>query len=331
MLKKPHIIKQRHPVSVHEIEHGIELEKYLQRPREIVYIPHDGSDPDTHLKQYAYDLPQIPEEHHHRAGDIREPQHQQEGTQRKIRYLYPVRIGIDTVQQQYHQRDSHKEHMDEKCGKDLDDGEDADLEHHLLHKELVRQQRTRPLSPCIGKEEPGHNAHYEPYHKRIALCIRYRCPSSHGEDKPVYQHRHRRLQEYPDYAHVRSRILGAEVVFGQLPYELPVGEELLGKQHDPVIELRKYAEGTPENENGDALLDLLLYGYCQRIVMQDDIKRPDDSKRRHGKDCLFLSLHPHSPRRSLYSAKVGQFLSLSLMLRSAPFSSGHFMAISGSL
>ena len=216
--------------------------------------------------------------------------------------------------------------MNEKCGHYLDYGQDAYLEHNLFYKEGIRKKSSCPRAPGIGKEKPGHYAHYEPAYKGIILRLRDRSPSAHSKYKPVDQHRDRRLQKHPYDPHIRARILRSEVVDRKLPYELAVIPQLLGQYDYPVIQSCKYSKCRPQHENGDYLLDDLLFGYRKRIMMKYNIACPDRAQ--YCDRAYHFSLCYHFiPRDALYSANPGHPLSLSFIL-SSPSISGQSTPIS---
>ena len=103
--------------------------------------------------------------------------------------------------------------MHEKCGDDLYDGKDADLEYNLLHKiiDSIRALVPRLMHP--GRK-PRHDTGYQIEYKRV---IRYRSGlQSYGKYKPVDQDRYDRLDKCPDNTKIGSCIFCLKSFFARL-------------------------------------------------------------------------------------------------------------------
>ena len=156
MFKEPFIPINRVPVSVYNIDKGIELK---QRDHIVVLqhtdIPQNRRCPHADLQPDIDDLGKIPEKHHDSAGRIGQSQHKNIGTETVIYDLYRINRRITPVTRRHDQKNQYKKQMDKSRRNDLDDRKDADLKYHLFYQIIIFQKRCRPVVQRLGKIKPG--------------------------------------------------------------------------------------------------------------------------------------------------------------------------------
>ncbi len=123
MFKEPFIPINRVPVSVYNIDKGIELK---QRDHIVVLqhtdIPQNRRCPHADLQPDIDDLGKIPEKHHDSAGAIAHGEHKNKQAKTIINHLQGINGGIIAITRRHHQKHANKKQMDKRRRDQFDDG-----------------------------------------------------------------------------------------------------------------------------------------------------------------------------------------------------------------
>ena len=181
--------------------------------------------------------------------------------------------------------------MNEQCRHYLDYRKDAYLKDNLLYKIIVFKKGVCPARYRLGKIKPRDYAHYKPQNVwkiHIAPYIGRTVRHYNTEYEPVKKDRDNGRYKGPEYAEIRSRVLGLKVVFRQLPDKPPVLIKFNRKDDYLIEHFQENNIKSLQNNTGDDLFNDLLCFVRQGIMMQYYIQIKCQHGRRHDSDQLLL-------------------------------------------
>ncbi len=165
--------------------------------------------------------------------------------------------------------------MDEGGGDDLDDGQDTDLEHHLLHQIVVLPQSVGAIVQGLVEIEPGHQPRRQEEHEGHVLHAP--SPAAHElvEDNVIHRHSHHRLGQGPQRPHGGAGVALPEVVLRQLPDQMPALVQLHRNGGELLVPLGKDQAGDEDHPAGEGLFQKLLLRVCAGagILVDEDGQR----------------------------------------------------------
>ena len=121
---------------------------------------------DADLQCNIHNLPHIRKKYRDSAGQVAEPQSQQQYPKTVIRRLQHIHIGQVAIQHKQQHHKSHKKNMYKNRRKYFYNWKDINVEYHLFDQVIILRQNSRPCADAVGKEKPWHNPRHQPQHIR---------------------------------------------------------------------------------------------------------------------------------------------------------------------
>lgn len=132
LLPEPDLVDEAFPVALHQVIDRVELDQVRVFGREDLGRPEDGGEPESELEDHGHQLSHIAQEDDQGGGEPGEPQQQHYCSEEVVEHLEVVKIGGIAVENGHDEDDGDEEAVDHEGREDLDDGEHADAEDHLL-------------------------------------------------------------------------------------------------------------------------------------------------------------------------------------------------------
>ena len=136
-LPEPDLVDEALPIPLHQVIDRIELDQVRILSGKHLGRPEDRGDPEGELEHHGDQLPHVTEKDHQRGGEPGEAEQKDDGGEEVVEDLEVVEVRRISVEDGHDEYGDNEEAVDHEGREDLDDGEHADAEDHLLQEETV--------------------------------------------------------------------------------------------------------------------------------------------------------------------------------------------------